>query len=159
MALIPRLRRFALGLTVDPAAADDLVQAALERSLTRLHQFTVGTRIDSWMFRIVQTCWIDEVRRASRRGPTVGLEAIADMAEPTTGDIVHGVQTRQNVASAMQCLSPEQRALVMMVLVEGYSYQEAADALDMPLGTVMSRLSRARKALMARLSEVEGDAL
>lgn len=155
VALIPRLRRFALGLTGSQADADDLVQTALEKALTRLNQFTPGTRLDSWLFRIVQTSWIDDRRKASRREDTMD----ADMMERIPGrydaghDGVYGM--REMVSRALDQLSDDYRTLAVLVLVEGYSYQEAAELEGVPIGTVMSRLSRARN-IMAKFLSGEG---
>lgn len=155
VVLIPRLRRFALGLTGSQADADDLVQTALEKALTRLDQFTLGTRLDSWLFRIVQTCWIDDRRKASRREDTMD----ADMMERIPGrydaghDDVYGM--RETVSRALDQLSDDYRTLAVLVLVEGYSYQEASELEGVPIGTVMSRLSRARK-IMAKFLSGEG---
>ena len=155
VVLIPRLRRFALGLTGSQADADDLVQTALEKALTRLDQFTPGTRLDSWLFRIVQTCWIDDRRKASRREDTMD----ADMMERIPGrhdpgyDDVYGI--RESVSRALDQLSDDYRTLAVLVLVEGYSYQEASELEGVPIGTVMSRLSRARK-IMAKFLSGEG---
>lgn len=155
VALIPRLRRFALGLTGGQADADDLVQTALEKALSRLDQFTPGTRLDSWLFRIVQTSWIDNRRKAVRREDTMDadmMERIPGRHDP--GDTeTHAI--RDGVNRAIGQLSDDQRVLAVLVLVEGYSYQEAAEMEDVPIGTVMSRLSRARKTMAAFL-DAEG---
>lgn len=152
VALIPRLRRFALGLAGGQADADDLVQTALEKALTRLDQFTPGTRLDSWLFRIIQTSWIDDRRKAVRREDTMD----ADMMEriPGRSDPGHAetLGIRDDVNRALSQLSDDQRALTILVLVEGYSYQEAADIEGVPVGTVMSRLSRARKTMATFLA-------
>ena len=152
VALIPRLRRFALGLTGSQSDADDLVQTALEKALTRLDQFRPGTRLDSWLFRIVQTSWIDDRRRAFRREETMDAEMMdrqPGMTTPGEGDSRIGLR---DIDRALTGLSDDQRVLAVLVLVEGYSYQEAADMQNVPIGTVMSRLARARKALAADLS-------
>lgn len=148
--LLPRLRRFALGLCGRHEDADDLVQAACEKALTRLHQYNVGTRLDSWMFRIVQTQWIDLTRRRSTRGDPVAPE---DLPEIPDENAHRSVEERNHLASvleAMQHLPDEQRAVLMLVCVEELNYREAATVLDVPIGTIMSRLSRAR----LRLSEL-----
>lgn len=154
--LIPRLRRFALGLTGSQADADDVVQTALEKALTRLDQFTAGTRLDSWLFRIVQTCWIDDRRKAVRREETVDAGTLERM--PGLQDPGHTAahDARDEVVYALAQLSEEQRSVVILVLVEGYSYQEAADLEGVPIGTVMSRLSRARKTMAGLLLENGG---
>ena len=151
VSLIPRLRRFALGLTGAQADADDLVQTALEKALSRLDQFTAGTRLDSWLFRIVQTSWIDDRRKAARREEAMDadmMERIPGRFDPGHAE-AHGL--RADIGRALGELSEDQRALAMLVLVEGYSYQEAADMQGVPVGTVMSRLSRARRTMAAFL--------
>lgn len=151
VALLPRLRRFARALARNADAADDLVQTALERALRNLESWAPGTRLDAWMFRIMKNCWIDEVRAASVRtrvfapeeeGAFVGTDGAAAMDLRLEA---------QEVQAAMQDLPEEQRVAIALVLVEGLSYREAADALDVPIGTVTSRLARARASLEARL--------
>ena len=150
IAVLPRLRRFARGLTGSAADADDLVQAACERALARQHQFQEGTRFDSWMFRIVQTIWIDQNRaRAVRKED-------GDVAEERLGTDapVRRIEARlalAEVRQAVQLLPPDQRTVLMLVTVEGLSYKEAAVVAGVPVGTIMSRLARARVALQQQL--------
>ena len=151
VSLIPRLRRFALGLTGNSTDADDLVQTALEKALTRLHQFKAGTRLDSWLFRIVQTSWIDNRRLAVRREDTMEADTIERLPEAPIHADAETRMALSDINSALASLSDDQRVLAVLVLVEGYSYQEAADLEGIPVGTVMSRLSRARKALANQL--------
>jgi RNA polymerase sigma-70 factor (ECF subfamily) len=147
-ALLPRLRRFGRTLCRTGEDADDLVQMAVEKALTRTDQWTPGTRLDSWMFRIMQTTWIDELRARERRSQTfvpeeegehVGVDSNAAQVEAMA------------VRKAVSRLGDDQRAVVGLVLVEGLSYQEAAEVLDIPVGTLTSRLARAREALQAML--------
>jgi RNA polymerase sigma-70 factor (ECF subfamily) len=151
VALLPRLRRFARGLAGAPDQADDLVQAACERAIACIHQWTPGTRLDSWMFRIVQTIWLDQKRAQKVRTGEGRVDAESAIAEPElTVDGVREIEahvTYEAVRRAMARLPEEQRAVMMLVCVDGQSYQEAADSLSIPIGTVMSRLSRARTAL------------
>ena len=156
VAAIPRLRRFARGLTGSASDADDLVQTALEKALKKLHQFEVGTRLDSWLFRIVQTSFLDERRKASRREEGVDMEVL-ERLPAHSGDQGEASLVRRDIERALATLSEDQRVLVVLVLVEGYSYQEASDVLDVPVGTIMSRLSRSRKALMRALEEGQND--
>ncbi len=155
VAVLPRLRRFARGLTGSAVEADDLVQAACERALSRAHQFQAGTRFDSWMFRIVQTVWIDQLRaREIRR--TEGEEETLGAG---TDEPIRRVEARlalREVQSAIAALPAEQRLALLLVTVEGLSYREAAEVAGVPVGTIMSRLARARMALVAKLG---GDAL
>jgi len=150
VAVLPRLRRFARGLTGSAFEADDLVQAACERALTREHQFQEGTRFDSWMFRIVQTIWIDQIRARDVRKE----EPEAEGERVGTDEPMRRVEARlglAEVAKALQQLPPEQRVALLLVTVDGLSYKEAAAVAEVPVGTIMSRLARARVALQARL--------
>lgn len=147
VALLPRLRRFACGLTGSLADADDLVQSACERALSRLEQWQPGTRLDSWMFRITQNLWIDRIRQSRGREIAVPAEALA---ERSVGDAVREQEARLTMAAVRReiaKLPEDQRAVLMLVTVEGISYKEASEILEIPIGTVMSRLARARLAL------------
>lgn len=150
IAVLPRLRRFARGLAGSAAEADDLVQAACERALARAHQFQEGTRFDSWMFRIVQTIWIDQIRArdvrregAEDEGMQVGTDELVRRAEARIALGEVGVVLRQ--------LPADQRTALLLVTVDGLSYKEAAEIVDVPVGTIMSRLARARVALAEKL--------
>jgi RNA polymerase sigma-70 factor, ECF subfamily len=150
IAVLPRLRRFARGLAKTASGADDLVQSACERALAREHQFQEGTRFDSWMFRIVQTIWIDQVRardvrkeEAEDEGYQVGSDESVRRAEARMG--------LNEVRAVLRELPADQRVALMLVTVEGLSYKEAAEIADVPVGTIMSRLARARVALLAKL--------
>ena len=151
--LLPRLRRFARALTGQAADADDLVQAAVERALGRRNQWQAGTSLEAWMFRITKNAWIDEARSRTRRGRVLAPEAAgADVADERAGSAA----TRElslSVQAAMAQLPEDQRLAVALILVEGLSYQEAADVLETPVGTVTSRLGRGRAALQAALAE------
>ena len=152
VALIPRLRRFALGLTRNGPEADDVVQMALERAISKIHQFQPGTRLEAWLFRIVRTTWLDDRRRLARRPAESNEDAVNGFA----GDSLPQTDTldlRADLAKALGTLTEDQRAVVLLVLVEGQSYDEASEILNVPAGTIMSRLSRARTALMQALSE------
>ena len=152
VTVIPRLRRFARGLTGSRHDADDLVQVALEKALNRLHQFEPGTRLDSWLFRIVQNCFLDDRRRASRREIDMDNETLEGVSNSSSADHADSEARLSDIDNALATLSDAHRIVVTTVLVEGYSYREAADMLELPVGTVMSRLSRARKALQPLLS-------
>jgi RNA polymerase sigma-70 factor (ECF subfamily) len=147
-ALLPRLRRFGRALARTREDADDLVQVAIEKALTRTDQWEPGTRLDSWMFRIMQNAWIDEVRARQRRGETFVSGEETELLGAATSDAqIDAVAVRRAVAQ----LNDDQRAVVGLVLVEGLSYEEAAGVLGVPVGTVTSRLARARERLQDML--------
>ncbi len=150
LTLVPRLRRFARSLTRDAADADDLTQVALERALKARSQWQPGTRMDSWMLRIMRNCWIDEVRSRTRRSRTFAPEEEGIGVSATVDDFERAADM-QAIDQAMNQLPPEQREVIALVLVEGLSYREAADILDLPMGTVTSRLTRGRQALARKL--------
>ncbi len=148
VALLPRMRRFAYALTGSKADGDDLVQASCEKALRALHQWADGTRLDSWMYRIMQNAWIDQKRSQNRRAPQVTLDQVADVAGHDGREDMVSRLTLENVRRAMTDLPKDQSVVLALVAVEGLSYQEAADVLDLPIGTVMSRLARGRKRLL-----------
>ncbi len=152
-ALLPRLRRFARSVCRQRDDADDLVQTAIERALRHLDQWQEGTRLDSWMFRIMKNAWIDEVRARRRRdevhapeeaGATVGVSESATHI------------ARLSIEAAMARLPDEQRIAIGLVFVDGMAYREAADVLEIPIGTLTSRLARGRDALQAALGSSGG---
>ena len=142
-ALLPRLRRFALGLTGDADLADDLVQAGCERALARQHQWQPGTRLDSWMYKIMQNLWIDQMRAKSEVIPAEP-EEIERVPDRDWNRGIEAQLTLAQVMAAMQKLPPQMRSVLALVCIEDQSYREAAETLGVPIGTVMSRLARAR---------------
>ncbi|MEO7496058.1 MAG: RNA polymerase sigma factor [Massilia sp.] len=149
-ALLPRLRRFARTITYRREDADDLVQAALERALKSSAQWEAGTRLDSWLFRIMKNAWIDEVRSRIRREQLFAPEE----AGALVGDgHAESHQQRLAIQKAISLLSDDHRIVIGLVLVDGMPYKEAAEVLDIPLGTLTSRLARAREALQECLSD------
>ena len=149
-ALLPRMRRFARSLTYHREDADDLVQIAMERALGRSEQYMPGTRLDSWMFRIIKNDWIDEVRSRARRDE---LFAPEEAGEQVGDDFAQAHQQRLAIQKAVSLLSEEHRLVVGLVLVDGLGYKEAAEVLEIPVGTLTSRLARARDALQQILSD------
>ncbi len=144
-SLLPRLRRFARSLTRNVHDADDVVQIAVERALTHIAQRRCDMRLDGWLFKIVRNAWIDEIRFRKRRDEVF-------LAEDTASAEAGGqLDDALSIRAALSRLPQEQRLAVSLVLVEGLSYQEAADVLDVPIGTLTSRLARARQALQAAL--------
>lgn len=148
--LLPRLRRFAYALSGSRADADDLLQATVERLLTR--GVPEDADIRKWSFRVCRNLWIDEIRSRRVRSAAV-TEGKLEAEERIDGErVVLGSISVAEVNRAMASLPEDQRAALSLVAVEGLSYAEAADALDVPIGTIMSRISRARAALAELLS-------
>lgn len=146
--LLPRLRRFALSLTRSASSADDLVQATLEKALSAWTGRREDGDLRAWLFSILYRHFIDGQRRARRYVRVLQLFGADSAVSASPEEIISARSTLE----AFERLPAEQRALLSLISVEGLSYREAAVALDIPLGTVMSRLSRARQALRA-LSE------
>lgn len=143
LAEIPRLRRYARALLGDRAAADDLVQDTLERAWRRLAQWRAGSDLRAWLFSIMHNLRVDQLRR-----PVLPTQALDDDSEqvpsrPTQSDQLELL----DLEAALRQLPDEQRAVLLLVALEEMSYAEVAAALDIPLGTVMSRLSRGRERL------------
>jgi len=151
VGFLPRFRRFAVALTGDVDEADDLVQEACVRALTRREQWRPGTRLDSWMYRIVQNVWLDSMRAKKIRGEKVDVESASALMGLDGREIVETRLTLNTVNAAMAHLPNEQRVLIALVCIDGLSYKEAAEITGAPIGTVMSRLARARRELHARL--------
>ena len=148
---MPRLRRFAVGLAGNPSDGDDLCQMTIERALSNRSKWAEGTRLDSWMYRIMRNIWIDEGRKVTRSRETfVAEEAGAGVGG--AGAQESAVEL-SNIDRAMQKLPEDQREAVLLVMVEGYAYKEAAEIVGCPVGTLNSRLVRGRDALMGLLGE------
>ncbi len=154
--IAPRLWRYALVLTGRRDVADDLAQNTCLRALEKADQFQPGTHLDRWMFRIAQRIWLNELRSQTvRRGG--GLVPVED-----AGLVAEGMDAETNifvsqVLSRMNTLPEAQRSTVMLVYVEGFAYREAAEVLDIPIGTVMSRLAAARATLGKELKQDQSD--
>lgn len=150
--LLPRLRRFSYALTGNLDKADDLVQETCARALTSADQWQVGTRLDSWMYRIAQNLWFDKVRATKTRGEVVDVDAANDIVGVDGRDVTESLLTLQAVTRAIRELPADQRMVLMHVCIDGLSYKDTAEALGIPIGTVMSRLARARQALHETIS-------
>jgi RNA polymerase sigma-70 factor, ECF subfamily len=151
--LLPRLRRFARSLANSVQDADDLVQLAIERALSRSSQLRPEAQLSSWMFGIVRNAWIDESRARGRRTRLFAPEELGEnVADPTTNQHADAL----SVQDAMAQLPVEQREAVSLVLVEGLSYREAAEIIGVPIGTITSRLARGRDSLQALLGNGKG---
>jgi len=146
LACIPSLRRYARGLTGDPHRADDLVQDTLERAWSRYSRWQKRGELRAWMFGIMHNHFIDGVRANNRRADQTAPGDLPDMP-------VRATQTDQlevrDLDRCLQALPPDQREVLLLICVEDLPYQDTARVLDVPIGTVMSRLSRAREKLAA----------
>jgi len=148
-ALLPRMRRFAHTLSRNGTDADDLTQMTIERALRSKGQWQPGTRLDSWVYRIMRNLWIDTVRSRSRKERFEAPEQEAEqLGEDSNLETL--IDLRRAMA-AMQRLTGEQREVVALILIEGFGYRETAEMLDLPIGTVSSRLVRGRMALLEML--------
>jgi len=142
-AHLPRLRRYARALTGDRHLADDLVQDTLERALTRSSLWQRGTKLDAWLLTIMHNLFVNQIRSVERQR-TEALEAAHEPAQRATqGDAL----AVRDIHAALKLLPFEQRAVLLLVTLDEHSYDETARILDIPIGTVMSRLSRARDRL------------
>ena len=155
---LPRLRRFSHALTGDRDKGDDLVQETCARALSRAEQWKPGTRLDSWMFRIAQNLWLDQRRAHKVRGEAADLDQAYDVAGEDGRVVTESRLTLSEVSRGMAALSADQQVILALVCVDGLSYKEAAEVLNVPVGTVMSRLARARRALFDKACP-EQDAL
>ena len=152
-ALLPRLRRFAHALSRDAADADDLTQATIERALRSKAQWQPGTRLDSWSYRIMRNLWIDTARARSRKAK---VEALPEEAEAIGHDpraAMDAALDLKRVMMAMERLPDDQREVVALILIEGFGYREVCEMLDLPMGTVSSRLVRGRTRLLAMVGK------
>lgn len=153
VALLPRLRRFAHGLCRSGADADDLAQQTVERALRARTQWEPGTRLDSWLYRIMRNLWVDNGRAHTRASRVIAPEeaGLSVGEDPTPG--MDAKLELAHVMRAMDTLPVEQREAIALVLIEGLGYREAAALLEIPEGTLASRLVRGRTALLALLGE------
>lgn len=155
-AVYPRLWRYAVALTGRRDWADDLVQTTCLRALDKAAQFEAGTHLDRWMFRMAQRVWLNELRSRKVRvgGGLVPVEDI-DLPDKTPGADVNILA--RDVLNRVNALPEAQRQSVFLVYVEGFSYKEAAEIMEIPIGTVMSRLAAARKRLNTDMADVQVD--
>ena len=144
-ACVPALRRYARALTRNADVADDLVQDCLERALARRGLFRPQGPVRAWLFTILLNLYRNGLRTSRRRGETVAIEDMP--SEPMTPAAQPGHMALAEIARAIEALPPEQKEALLLVVLEGVSYAEAAGILGIPQGTLMSRLSRARAAL------------
>jgi RNA polymerase sigma-70 factor (ECF subfamily) len=171
LGYIDSLYRTALRMTRNPADAEDLVQEAYLRAFRSLHQFKPGTNLRAWIFRIMTNAYINEYRKRSRRPTNSSLDDLEEFylydhlidsgVQPTSErpeDVVLNRLTAQDVIDALDGLSDDFREVVILADVEGFSYREIAEIMDIPVGTVMSRLYRARRRLQRSLYDFAVDA-
>ncbi len=149
---IPSLRRYALALTGNQVDADELVQDCLERALNNIDKWREGDNPRKWLFTILHNLFIDGKRGLARRPMEVVLEK-ADEANANPDDATRKNTNNIALKKALASLSPEHREVILLVGLEGFSYREASDALDIRIGTLMSRLSRGRERLKALMGE------
>lgn len=150
-ALLPRLRRFAFALSRNGADADDLTQATVERALRAREQWQPGTRLDSWLYRIMRNLWIDTARSRVRRERHEAPEDEAQFVGEDPREAMDASLELKRAMKAMDQLPDEQREVVALILIEGFGYREVSEMLDLPIGTVSSRLVRGRTALLELL--------
>jgi RNA polymerase sigma-70 factor (ECF subfamily) len=143
LAEIPRLRRYARALLGDRAAADDLVQDTLERAWSRLHQWCAGSDMRAWLFGIMHNLRIDQLRRPRLSTLSIDADEFELPTRPTQADALE----LRDLESALGHLADEQREILLLVALEEMSYADIAATLGIPIGTVMSRLSRGRERL------------
>jgi RNA polymerase sigma-70 factor, ECF subfamily len=149
VSLLPRLRRFAMALAGQRELAEDLLHSALERALRNWGTFQTGRRLDSWMFKIMQNHWID-TRRAAAGAQLHDLDDTEYVGEDGR-EVVEARDEVRAARRAFEALNEEQRTVLTLVVLDDLSYAEAAEALNVPIGTIMSRLSRARAAMAAHM--------
>lgn len=154
ISLLPRLRRFAMSLTRSGPDADDLLQDACAAALQKWHTFDPAQPLDRWLFRIIRNLWVSEIRkRKVRQGE--GQVPAEEAAELRTESNVDDVMTAKQVNRHVEDLENDLSQPLLLVCAEGYSYREASELLNIPIGTVMSRIHRARKLLVSRLTTEE----
>lgn len=144
---LPRLRRFAHALTGSLDSGDDLVQETCMRALSRVEQYQPGMRLDSWMFKIAKNIWIDQARRQKVRGNVIQFDEAALAGSSDGRMVTEDRLTLDAVARAISELPPDLQVLISLICIDGRSYRETADVVGIPIGTVMSRLARARRTL------------
>jgi RNA polymerase sigma-70 factor, ECF subfamily len=152
-AQIPRLRRYALALTRHPDHADDLVQDTLARALLKEQLWEPGTDIRAWLFTILHNLRVNEVRRGVHEGTMVDIEIVSSSMVATTDPTAR--RTLFEIDRAMGQIPEEQRQVILLIGLEGMSYEDAAAVVGVPIGTIRSRLSRGRHALRVAMGMVD----
>jgi RNA polymerase sigma-70 factor, ECF subfamily len=148
-AQIPRLRRYALALTRDHDRADDLVHDTVVRGIAKEHLWEAGTDLRAWLFTILHNLRVNDVRRGLREGTAVDIQNVPDAIVATTDPSAS--RTLFELDRAMGQIAEEQRQVILLIGLEGMSYEDAAAVVGVPIGTIRSRLSRGRDALRAAM--------
>lgn len=157
LPLLDQIYGAALGMTKNPTDAEDLVQETYLRAYNKFEQYTPGTNIKAWLYRILTNAYISQYRREGRLTTVSGDDRLLDEAEADISAeemVMRGVAD-ENLAAALEDLPEQFRLAVFLADVEGFTYQEIADILEIPLGTVMSRVHRGRKRLHQSLTQYE----
>jgi RNA polymerase sigma-70 factor (ECF subfamily) len=154
---IPSLRRYAWALLRDDEAADDLVQDTLERAISRWHQRRSDGNVRAWLFTIQRNLFLNGLRQRRQRGVQVGVETLDEI--PAADGATDGSAGLRDILTGLDALPEEQRSVLLLVGVEDLSYEQAAQVLDVPIGTVMSRLSRAREKMRQFMESGRGAVL
>ena len=149
--LLPNLRRYALSLSRRADLADDLVQTTVERAIRASGSYDPAARLEPWLFRITRNAFIDLTRRYRTEGVQVDVFDFPEALPDDNDRVIEARLMLRATRDAMKTLPPEQAEILHLICIEDLSYAEAAEVLDIPKGTVMSRLSRARLALSERL--------
>ena len=149
---IPRLRRYARALSRDAARADDLVQSCLVRAIAKEHLWEPGTDLRAWLFTILHNQNVNEIRRSVREGVVVAVEDVTPVL--TVAPRAAASLQLRDLERAIRLLPEEQRQVILLVGLEGMRYEEVAAVLDIPIGTVRSRLSRGRE-MLRRLMDMK----
>lgn len=160
LAAIPRLRRYARVLTGDPARADDLVQETLARGWEKRRLWAAGTDLRAWLFTIMHNVFVNQRAMAVRESQNVSLDAEGDAGAAWQVPVRAPQQTHVELLEVLRQLAqlpPEQREVLVLAAVDEMRYEEIATMLSIPVGTVMSRLSRAREKLRRAMSETPGE--
>lgn len=154
--LIPKLRVIARGFTGQAGMADDLVQSTLERALQRLGQVRDESRLDRWLYSILHSQWVDELRRSNRNQKKLVQFSIVQNIEQKNRDGAVSLCNSIDFERALARLVPEQREAITLVHLAGYNYAEVSEILNVPVGTVASRVARAMERLAEDLRSTTG---
>ncbi len=149
---VPHLRRYARALLRDVVAADDLVQECVHRALSKLHLFQSGTNMRAWLFTILHNLHVQQGRKRSRAVDTVPLEPEMENRMAMAPDQEQGLAIR-DISRALDRLDDEHRQVILLIALEGLTYKQAAEVMDVPVGTVMSRLARGRERLRILMTD------